>query len=98
MLQSDNDLALVRATVQLAHSLGARAVAEGVEDGALAAALLALGCDMAQGYWLSRPVPAAAMETLLGLGSLPEHTFTIPEPRPAAERRTPASRLRAVER
>jgi diguanylate cyclase (GGDEF)-like protein len=98
MLQSDNDLALVRATVQLAHSLGARAVAEGVEDGALAAALLALGCDMAQGYWLSRPVPAAAMETLLGLGSLPEHTFTIPEPRPAAERRTSASRLRAVER
>ncbi|MCU1589727.1 MAG: diguanylate cyclase, partial [Frankiales bacterium] len=39
MLTSDSDLALVRTTVQLAHSLGARAVAEGVEDAALAEAL-----------------------------------------------------------
>jgi EAL domain-containing protein (putative c-di-GMP-specific phosphodiesterase class I) len=99
MLESDNDMALVRATVQLAHSLGARAVAEGVEDGALASALLALGCDMAQGYWLSRPVTPEDMKTLLGLGlsAMPEHCFTIPEPRVGAERRAPNSLLRAVE-
>jgi diguanylate cyclase (GGDEF)-like protein len=99
MLESDNDHALVRATVQLAHSLGARAVAEGVEDGALAGALHALGCDLAQGFWLSRPVPAEDMETLLGLGPVAqgEHCFTIPDPRPGVERRSPGSVLRAVE-
>jgi len=64
---SENDRALVRATVQLAHSLGARAVGEGVEDPALAAVLLELGCDLAQGYDLGRPVPAAEMRRLLGL-------------------------------
>ncbi|MDX6198676.1 MAG: hypothetical protein QOJ79_1827 [Actinomycetota bacterium] len=99
MLESDNDMALVRATVQLAHSLGARAVAEGVEDGALAAALRGLGCDMAQGYWLSRPVPPEDMKSLLGVGAVPapEHCFAIPEPRVVAERRAPNSLLRAVE-
>jgi EAL domain-containing protein (putative c-di-GMP-specific phosphodiesterase class I) len=98
MLESDNDMALVRATVQLAHSLGARAVAEGVEDGALAAALRGLGCDMAQGYWLSRPVPPEDMQSLLGIGAVPapEHCFTLPEPR-VGERRAPNSLLRAVE-
>jgi EAL domain-containing protein (putative c-di-GMP-specific phosphodiesterase class I) len=76
MVESSSDLALVRTTVQLAHSLGARAVAEGVEDAAMAAALRGLGCDLAQGYWLSRPVPAADVRQLLG----------VPEPgRPALE-------------
>ncbi|MBK5307515.1 MAG: bifunctional diguanylate cyclase/phosphodiesterase [Frankiaceae bacterium] len=98
MLQSDNDLALVRATVQLAHSLGARAVAEGVEDGELAAALLALGCDMAQGYWLSPPVAPEELEKMLGLGSEREHRFDIPLPRFAAGQHIPVTRLRAVER
>ena len=60
MLDSDSDAALVRTTVQLAHSLGARAVAEGVENAELAAALRALGCDYAQGYHLGRPVDAEA--------------------------------------
>jgi diguanylate cyclase (GGDEF)-like protein len=67
MLTSENDLALVRATVNLARSLGARSVAEGVEDGAQAAALREMGCDVAQGFWLSKPLPAAAIRTLLGL-------------------------------
>ena len=64
---SENDRALVRATVQLAHSLGARAVGEGVEDQSLAAVLRELGCDLAQGYDLGRPVPAPQMRRLLGL-------------------------------
>jgi diguanylate cyclase len=67
MLASEHDLALVRATVQLARSLGARSVAEGVEDAAQAAALRDMGCDVAQGYWLSKPLPAAGMRGLLGL-------------------------------
>ncbi|MGB8650178.1 MAG: EAL domain-containing protein [Mycobacteriales bacterium] len=65
MLVNDNDLALVRATVQLAHSLGARAVAEGVESQALAVALTSLGCDVAQGYHLGRPMPAEQLRPLL---------------------------------
>jgi EAL domain-containing protein (putative c-di-GMP-specific phosphodiesterase class I) len=97
MLTSDSDLALVRTTVQLAHSLGARAVAEGVEDAGLASALRDLGCDMAQGYWLSRPVAADAIRTLLGVDALvvEPHRFAMPEPR--AEQRVVAPRLRAVE-
>ncbi|MCW2668258.1 MAG: bifunctional diguanylate cyclase/phosphodiesterase [Frankiales bacterium] len=65
MLVNDNDLALVRATVHLAHSLGARAVAEGVESQALQVALHSLGCDVAQGYHLGRPMAAEALRTLL---------------------------------
>jgi predicted signal transduction protein with EAL and GGDEF domain len=49
LVDSENSRALVRATVQLAHSLGARAVGEGVEDEQLAEALRQLGCDFAQG-------------------------------------------------
>ena len=67
MLTSENDRALVRATIQLAHSLGARSVAEGVEDPALAAALRELGCDLAQGYWLSAPLPAEEVRAVLGI-------------------------------
>jgi EAL domain-containing protein (putative c-di-GMP-specific phosphodiesterase class I) len=99
MLTSDSDLALVRTTVQLAHSLGARAVAEGVEDPDLAAALRDLGCDLAQGYWLSRPVPAAEVRVLLGAeaigGRQPADAFAMPGPR--AEQPLPTKHLRIVE-
>jgi diguanylate cyclase (GGDEF)-like protein len=64
---SESDRALVRATVQLAHSLGARAVGEGVEDEELAGALRALGCDFAQGYHLGRPMPGGELRKALGL-------------------------------
>ncbi len=43
--------------MQLAHSLGARAVAEGVEDAAHAQALRALGCDVGQGWLFGAAVP-----------------------------------------
>jgi diguanylate cyclase (GGDEF)-like protein len=87
MLGSTSDLALVRTTVQLAHSLGARAVAEGVEDAIVAEALRGLGCDLAQGYWLSRPVPAAEVRRLLGLKDPDRLALALPvqraeQPRP----------------
>jgi EAL domain-containing protein (putative c-di-GMP-specific phosphodiesterase class I) len=50
--------AIVRSTVQLAHSLGLRLVAEGVEDAATLAALQHYGCDLTQGFHHSRPLPA----------------------------------------
>jgi diguanylate cyclase (GGDEF)-like protein len=51
--------AIVEHTVALAHALGLRLVAEGVEDDATAAVLARLGCDIAQGYAIARPMPVA---------------------------------------
>ncbi|MGY1828841.1 putative bifunctional diguanylate cyclase/phosphodiesterase [Geodermatophilus sp. SYSU D01180] len=51
--------AIVRHTVALAHDLGLSLVAEGVEDLATATRLAALGCDVAQGYAVARPMPVA---------------------------------------
>ncbi|SDY16054.1 diguanylate cyclase/phosphodiesterase [Geodermatophilus africanus] len=52
--------AIVRHTVALAHDLGLSLVAEGVEDEATGRALAALGCDVAQGYAIARPMPVDA--------------------------------------
>jgi EAL domain-containing protein (putative c-di-GMP-specific phosphodiesterase class I) len=54
----DNDAVIVRSTVELAHNLGLKVVAEGVEDRATVDCLRDMGCDEIQGYYLSRPVPA----------------------------------------
>ena len=62
MQQSEGDAQIVRSTIDLAHNLGLSVVAEGVEDGAVLQALAALGCDEAQGYHLSKPVPLAALQ------------------------------------
>ncbi|TFD32685.1 putative bifunctional diguanylate cyclase/phosphodiesterase [Cryobacterium cryoconiti] len=55
--------ALVASIVELAHSLGVRMVAEGVEDAIAYAELVADGCDEAQGFYISRPLPAAALDS-----------------------------------
>jgi EAL domain-containing protein (putative c-di-GMP-specific phosphodiesterase class I) len=57
--------ALVGAIVAMAHALGLRVTAEGVETPEQAAQLEALGCDEAQGFWFSRPVTASALANLL---------------------------------
>jgi diguanylate cyclase (GGDEF)-like protein len=49
--------AIVRHTVALAHELGLRLVVEGVEDAATGAVLAGLGCDIAQGFAIARPMP-----------------------------------------
>ncbi len=54
---SDGDAVIVRSTIELGHNLGLRLVAEGVEDGETLALLRDWGCDLAQGYFLSRPLP-----------------------------------------
>ncbi|HSF11840.1 MAG TPA: EAL domain-containing protein [Erythrobacter sp.] len=62
MTTSEESMAVVRATIEIAHSLGKVVVAEGVEDAPVAAALRAMGCDQAQGYLFA---PAIAMPDLL---------------------------------
>ncbi len=56
-----SDAVIVRSTIDLARNLGLAVVAEGVEDGSVLNELSDLGCDAAQGYYLSRPVPAAEL-------------------------------------
>ena len=51
------DALLVKSTVDLAHSLGLKIVAEGVETAESLAILTAMGCDLAQGYFIARPMP-----------------------------------------
>jgi len=59
--EQGRDLTLIRSTIQLAHSLGLRVVAEGVEDEEVLGLLSGLGCDLAQGYVISRPKPATEL-------------------------------------
>ncbi|MGH9019403.1 MAG: putative bifunctional diguanylate cyclase/phosphodiesterase [Acidimicrobiales bacterium] len=51
------DLDIVRATINLGHEMGLRVVAEGIEDVETLNLLNELGCDLAQGYYISRPTP-----------------------------------------
>ena len=62
---NSNNVTLARTIIAMSHALGLKVVAEGVETTGQAAILRDLGCDMAQGYLFSRPVPADALATLL---------------------------------
>ncbi len=53
-----NDAAIVRAIVQMAHTLNLRVIAEGVEDEAMLAYLRSCHCDEVQGYYFAKPMPA----------------------------------------
>ena len=66
--------ALVSSAVGLAHSLGLTMVAEGVEDGEAFSRLGELGCDVAQGFWMSHPVPAEELELWLSARDAPERS------------------------
>ncbi|MDB5438298.1 MAG: diguanylate cyclase/phosphodiesterase with extracellular sensor [Caulobacteraceae bacterium] len=52
---------LVRSTIDLAHSLGLKVTAEGVETEVALGLLAAMGCDLAQGYYIARPMPLDQM-------------------------------------
>lgn len=61
MTKDPNDAKIVRSTIELAHNLGLKVIAEGVENREIWDCLLELGCDEAQGYYMSRPLAAAEM-------------------------------------
>jgi diguanylate cyclase (GGDEF)-like protein/PAS domain S-box-containing protein len=58
MLTNPNNLAIIRSTLDLGHNLGLEVIAEGIETHEAYVTLKSLGCDKAQGYYFSRPVPA----------------------------------------
>ncbi len=58
MLDDHSGHSIVRSTVELAHNMGIRAVAEGVEDVDTLRDLTRMGCDLAQGHVIARPLPA----------------------------------------
>jgi diguanylate cyclase (GGDEF)-like protein len=60
MISNANFATIVRTTVDLAHKLGVKVVAEGVESEAVRSELRAIGCDIGQGFFLGRPMTAAA--------------------------------------
>ena len=66
IIKNENDHAIVRAIIDLAHNLGLVVVAEGVETGEALERLKSLGCDTAQGYHMSRPVPVDKLNEWLG--------------------------------
>src|SRR5665811_658217 len=71
--------ALVASTIDLAHSLGLRIVAEGVETAVAYTELARLGCDQAQGYFMSRPVPAAELDHWLSTRRAAKTLSDIPQ-------------------
>ena len=60
-----DDAAIVRAIIQMAHSLKLKTIAEGVETGELAQMLQLFHCDEIQGYWFARPMPADQLENFV---------------------------------
>jgi EAL domain-containing protein (putative c-di-GMP-specific phosphodiesterase class I) len=65
MTEDPGAAAIVRTTIDLAHSLGLTMVAEGVENETTLVELAHLGCDLAQGYHISKPLPAQQLTSWL---------------------------------
>jgi diguanylate cyclase len=79
------DAAIVRSTVDLAHSLGLKVVAEGVEDEITWQRLAELGCDVAQGWLLAKALPAHEATAWLNRRALsvpPGRAAALPAPKP----------------
>lgn len=66
MLTNKADMAIVHTIVKLAHNIGHRVIAEGVDEKASVAVLKQMDCDLVQGYLFSEPLPADALRQWLG--------------------------------
>jgi diguanylate cyclase (GGDEF)-like protein len=73
------DTVIVQSIVDLGHNLGLKVVAEGVEDEATWRRLCDMSCDVAQGYYLSKPVTSAALGTWLDERQLGRLTLAVPD-------------------
>ncbi len=93
MTEDRSNSLIVHSVVDLGHNLGLTIVAEGVESEQALSALREFGCDVAQGYYLSRPIPTAALDTwLLGRTITPAHPVAPAAALPASPSRPPAPR------
>jgi EAL domain-containing protein (putative c-di-GMP-specific phosphodiesterase class I) len=71
MTERPESQAIIRSIVGLAHNLGLRVIAEGIEQPDQLSALIELGCEYGQGYHFGRPLPMEDIEGLLAGGSMP---------------------------
>jgi diguanylate cyclase (GGDEF)-like protein/PAS domain S-box-containing protein len=69
-----DDMALCKAMIVMAHTLGLKVIAEGIETAEQRDLLIAAGCDYGQGYLFSRPVPSDELEAMLGHGRIGRST------------------------
>jgi EAL domain-containing protein (putative c-di-GMP-specific phosphodiesterase class I) len=82
IIQDDGDAAIVRATIFLAHNLGLKVIAEGVETEEILKALAMQGCDIAQGFHIGRPLSANDLrEWLLQMAQETDHVVAVPDAR-----------------
>ena len=79
LVADSTDLVLCQAIIAMAHALGMKVIAEGVETEQQRGLLIAAGCDYAQGYHFSKPMPAADFEAsyarLCGMAPAPDWTI-----------------------
>jgi len=75
---------VVRSTIELAHNLGLRTVAEGIEDAFTFERLRALGCELAQGFHMSKPLPASGLVSWWDRQVTPEAERPLEQPVPRA--------------
>ena len=73
MSADENDAVIVRSLIDLGRNLGLQVVAEGVETEAIWNELARLGCDYAQGFYMSRPMPADQLSRWLNVMAQPAH-------------------------
>ncbi len=81
--ENSRDALLVKSTIELAHGLGMKITAEGVETAAVLAALSAMGCDIAQGYYIDRPLPLDDLLRRLNMNLAAETSQAALNPLPA---------------
>jgi EAL domain-containing protein (putative c-di-GMP-specific phosphodiesterase class I) len=62
MVSNSDSAVIVSSTIDLGHKLGLNVIAEGVENEVILERLAALGCDIAQGYLIGKPMPAALLQ------------------------------------
>ncbi len=106
MTDNENDAVIVRSTIDLAHNLGLQVVAEGVEREEHVALLTGLGCDIGQGFFISKPLSADEIANWFETTPYPigsEHGLEksrtcapapVPDARPAPKPFDPMSRVR----
>jgi EAL domain-containing protein (putative c-di-GMP-specific phosphodiesterase class I) len=75
MVSHASDASITKTVILLGQSLNLKVIAEGVETAEQLAMLKEFGCDEVQGYFFSKPVPAADLEKLISVGKFAGFKF-----------------------